>query len=142
MSVKIYYDKIKFRIRGTREIKKFLEKVIRDEDKIPGDLYFIFTDDKYLYNINKEFLKREYFTDVIAFNGSEGRILSGEIYISIDAVRRNAGKYKVKLYEEIKRVMIHGVLHLCGYNDDSKSSRKNMIQRQEELLKEFIRRAG
>jgi len=140
LSIKIHYDKIKFRIRRTGELRRFLEKVIGDEELLPGDLNFIFTNDASIIQINREFLGHDYFTDVITFNNSEGSILNGEIYLSVDTIKRNAQEYKVKLYQEIARVMIHGVLHLCGYNDDSERSRKVMLKRQEELLKEFLKK--
>ena len=140
MSVKVYYDQIKFRIRRSGEIKKFLEKVIRDEKKIPGDLCFIFTGDKMILEINREFLNHNYYTDVISFNYSRQKIINGEIYISSDTVKENARINNVKIFEEILRVMIHGVLHLCGYNDVSRKEREFMFEKQEEKVKEFINR--
>lgn len=137
MSIKIYYDKIKFRIHKTGEIKKFLEKVITDERKIPGDLKFIFTDDETEMKINRKFLGHNYYTDVISFDYSDGNKINGEIYISIETLKRNAIIYNAGLKEELLRVMIHGVLHLCGYNDDDKKSKEIMFGRQEELLMEF-----
>jgi probable rRNA maturation factor len=139
LSIKVYYDKIKLRVNRSGEIKKFLEKVIREEKRIPGDLNFIFTNDKKLIDINREFLDHDYYTDVITFNYSEGIIINGEIYVSADTIRRNASHYNVSVKEELLRVMIHGVLHLCGYRDESKENREIMIKRQEEKLKEFIK---
>ncbi|HBZ20755.1 MAG TPA: rRNA maturation RNase YbeY [Bacteroidales bacterium] len=137
MSIKIYYDNIKYRIHKTAEIKKFLEKVITDENKKPGDLVFILTGDKSLLKINRQFLNHDYFTDVISFDYSEEVTVNGEIYISIDTIRRNAGRYKTEIEKELLRVMIHGVLHLCGYRDDSSKERRKMFRRQEMRLKEF-----
>ncbi len=137
MSIKIYYDKIKFRIHKTGEIKKFLEKVITDDRKVPGDLKFIFTDDKTELEINKQFLRHNYYTDVISFDYSEGNKVNGEIYISAETLKNNSLIYSTGLKEELLRVMIHGVLHLCGYNDNSKESKELMFGRQEGLLREF-----
>lgn len=137
MSIKIYYDNIKYRIHKTAEIKRFLEKVITDENKKPGDLVFILTGDKSLLKINMQFLNHDYFTDVISFDYSEEVTVNGEIYISIDTIRRNAGRYKTEIEKELLRVMIHGVLHLCGYRDDSSKERRKMFRRQEMRLKEF-----
>ncbi len=134
MSIRIYYDQINYRIRKAREIRRFLEKVIRDENKSPGDLVFIITDDETVLTINREFLKHDYNTDVIAFDKSESGLVSGEIYISIDTVRRNAAEYKCRLHEEVIRVMIHGLLHLCGYRDGSVEERKRMVGIQEEKV--------
>ncbi|MBN2666092.1 MAG: rRNA maturation RNase YbeY [Bacteroidales bacterium] len=134
MSIRIYYDQINYRINKAREIRRFLEKVIRDEHKIPGDLVFIITDDETILTINREFLKHDYYTDVIAFDKSESGLVSGEVFISIDTVRKNARQYKCRLQEEVVRVMIHGVLHLCGYRDGSAEERKKMIKVQEDKL--------
>lgn len=101
---------------------------------IPGDLIFIVTDDREIRKINKEFLKHNYNTDVIAFNYNEGNILNGEIYISIETVKKNSVNYKVSSTEEFIRVMIHGTLHLCGYDDKSSVERKIMIQKGEDWI--------
>lgn len=126
MNLKIYYDNIKFRIRDSRKILRLIEKVIRKEKKKPGDLSFIITTDKVLIGINREFLKHDYFTDVIAFSESNDNIINGEIYISIETVKNNATNYKVSLKQEVIRVMIHGTLHLCGYSDNTVKEKKRM----------------
>jgi rRNA maturation RNase YbeY len=137
LNIRFFYDQIKYRIHKTAEIKKFLGKVITDENKTPGDLLFIFTGDKIIRDLNRRFLEHDYNTDVISFDYSSGKIVNGEIYISIDTVRRNALEYKVTVAEELLRVMIHGVLHLCGYRDGNKVERDLMFERQEKSLKEF-----
>jgi len=137
LNIRFVYDQIKYRIHKTEEIRKFLGKVITEENKTPGDLLFIFTNDDSVRNINKRFLEHDYNTDVISFDYSSGKIVNGEIYISIDTVRRNALEYKVTVAEELLRVMIHGVLHLCGYRDGNKVERDLMFERQEKSLKEF-----
>jgi rRNA maturation RNase YbeY len=137
LSIKIHYDQIKYRIHKTKEIKRFLEKVITDENKTPGDLVFILTGDETLVEINKKFLKHEYYTDVITFDYSSEGAVNGEIYMSIDTIKRNSREYKSRIKEELFRVMIHGVLHLCGYRDKGKGERNKMFSRQEQKLKEF-----
>lgn len=140
MSIKIYYDQIKFRIRKLKEINRFLDKVIRDEGRVPGDLLFILSDDESVLNINREFLKHDSYTDVIAFDDSVGEVVSGEIYISIDTVRKNAREYGCSIMEETVRVMIHGLLHLCGYDDIHEKDRKIMLMKQELLVEQIIGR--
>jgi len=137
LSIKIYYDKIKFRIHKTGEIKKFLEKVITDEKRVPGDLKFIFTNDHALQDINREFLKHQDYTDIISFDYSVRNVINGELYISAEALRRNAIIYQAGIKEELMRVMIHGVLHLCGYDDNNNRNRDLMFSMQEKKLKEF-----
>jgi probable rRNA maturation factor len=140
LSIRIYYDQIKFRIRNLKEVKRFLDKVIRDEERVPGDLLFILSDDESVLNINREFLKHDSYTDVIAFDNSVGEVVNGEIYISIDTVRKNAREYGCSIMEETVRVMIHGLLHLCGYDDIQEKDRKIMLMKQELLVEQIIDR--
>ena len=137
MNIKFFYDRIKFRIKRSGEIRKFLEKVITEENKTPSDLNFIFTSDDVILGINKEFLKHNYFTDVITFDNGDKGTVGGEVYISIDTLRRNTKLYRVSLGEEVVRVLIHGTLHLCGYLDKDDKSRDKMFRKQEFLVKRF-----
>ncbi len=134
MRIDIFYDSIKYRLKKSRKKVKIIEKVIIEESKIPGDLYFIITNDKELIEINREFLKRNSLTDVITFDYSVGKKVNGEVYISKETVKRNAYNYKVSLEEEMLRVMIHGTLHLCGYNDKSKEEMYVMRRKENEWL--------
>lgn len=137
MKIKIFYDEIAYRLRNSKLYLTKIEKVIRSEKLLAGDLSFIITTDKNLIEINKEFLNHNYFTDVIAFAYNEGKILNGEIYISLETVRRNANNYKVSLKGELLRVMIHGTLHICGY-DDKTEREKEMMRRKEDLWLEYF----
>ena len=132
MSIRIFYDDIKYRLRKSKKAISIIKKVIMDEKKIPGDLYFVITSDKELLKINREFLNRDTLTDVIAFDYVEGKNINGEIYISKETVKRNADNYKISLREEILRVMIHGTLHLCGYND-KKEEEKSIMREKEDI---------
>ncbi len=137
MKVKIFYDRVNFRLRKATEIKIFMERVIREERRIPGDLCFIFVDDEEIRKINKSFLAHDYYTDVISFGENKGKAVSGEVYISVDRVRDNAKVYNVTFSEEVLRVMIHGILHLCGYDDGETKEKEIMFSRQEHLIIEF-----
>ncbi len=137
MSIRFYFDEVNERLEKPGNVKRLIEKVIRNEDRIPGDLSFVFTGDKYLVEINNEFLKRDYLTDVIAFDYSKGNELNGEIYISIETVKRNSINYGVSLKEEIVRVMIHGVLHMCGYDDKTKGEKERMTEMENNWLEKL-----
>lgn len=138
MRIKIYYDKTKFRVRNWRKVTKVLHEVIGKEEKISGDLNFIITNDNEIRKINIEFLKHDYYTDVITFNYNENKKINGEIYISIDSVKKNALNYNVSWNKEIKRVIIHGVLHLVGY-DDKTEEQKDEMRCQEDFWLEILR---
>lgn len=139
MKIRFFYDGVKFRLRSGKIIKDIIKKIILKEKKIPGDLFFIITGNRRILEINREFLKHNYFTDVISFSEHNGNVINGEIYISIDTVRENANNYKVSLKEEIARVIIHGTLHACGYNDDSVKRKKEMTRLENLWLKELKR---
>lgn len=95
----------------------WLTKVCSQENKKLAEVSLIFTSDDYLLNINQRYLNHDYYTDIITFDYSEDDFISGDLFISIDRVRDNASINQVDFYNELNRVIVHGVLHLCGYKD-------------------------
>jgi probable rRNA maturation factor len=136
LNIRIFYDETNFRLKDWRKTKKVIGKIIEKENKILGDLNFIITDDIYLKEINLEFLEHDYYTDVITFNYNEGNVINGEIYISLDRVRSNALNYNVSFNMEMKRVLIHGILHLLGFND-KKEEEKRQMRKTEDFWIEY-----
>lgn len=133
MPISFFSQGIKFSLRNRERIQKWILKVARAEKHKVHELNFIFCPDKFLLALNKKFLKHHYYTDVISFNYFKKKnILDGEIFISLPQVKRNAKKYKTALSNEIHRVIIHGVLHLCGY-DDKTEKEKNKMREKENL---------
>lgn len=103
-----------------------------------GTISFIFTDDIFLREINRKFLEHDYYTDVITFNLSEQEgLLDGEIYISTETVKSNSITYGTAFEDEIKRVMVHGILHLAGYIDDTDDQREEMRRMENRYLEKF-----
>jgi len=115
----------------------WLSKVISSEMKDEGDINYIFCDDSYLVEINQQYLNHDTLTDIISFDYSIGNELHGDIFISIERVRDNAVDFNVDFNEELKRVLVHGVLHYCGYKDKSEEDEKLMRQKEEEKMKMF-----
>jgi probable rRNA maturation factor len=137
LSINIYYDNTTFRVRNWRKVVRVLNEVIRKEKKVPGDLSYIVTTDDEVRRINIQFLEHDYNTDVITFNYNNDKIINGEIYISIDTVKENALNYNVSLKNEIQRVILHGLLHLVGFNDKSEEEKLDM-KRQEDFWLDFL----
>ncbi len=115
----------------------WITKIITSENKLEGEINYIFCDDDYLHKINLQYLNHDTLTDIISFDYSEGNFLQGDIFISIERVQDNAKDFNISLLEELKRVMAHGILHYCGYKDKSVEDEKLMRQKEEEKMKMF-----
>jgi rRNA maturation RNase YbeY len=112
----------------------WLSRVVLFNEFKLGDINYIFCDDHYLHKINKEFLQHDTFTDIITFDNSLGKELHADIFISVDRVRENAISYEVDFPVELQRVMVHGILHLMGYQDKTKAERQEMRKKEEECI--------
>jgi rRNA maturation RNase YbeY len=115
----------------------WLAEVIKSEIKNEGEINYIFSDDDYLLEINKQYLDHDTLTDIISFDYSVGNELHGDIFISIERVKDNAADFNVSFEDELKRVMVHGVLHYCGYKDKSETDERLMREKEEEKMKMF-----
>jgi probable rRNA maturation factor len=128
------YHKVKFKLDQIAKIKNWVEAVAKTEKRTVGGINFVFVNDDELLKLNKQYLKHNSYTDIITFDYTEGKAISGDIFISIDRVKDNAKKFKAKFEDELHRVMIHGVLHLCGYKDKSPKDAKEMRKKEDNSL--------
>ncbi len=126
-----------FKLSGVKQISKWLSNVILSENKTEGDINYVFCDDAYMLEINQQYLNHDTFTDIISFDYSVGNELHGDIFISIERVTENAINFNTVFQEELKRVMVHGVLHYCGYKDKTQEQEIQMRQREDEKIKMF-----
>ena len=119
--VSFYCEDISFPFKEKRLTSRWLKAVAAAEARQVGDLAIIFCSDNYILDVNIQYLQHDYYTDIITFDYCEGSRLSGDLFISIDSVRENAAFYGVPFPEELNRVMVHGLLHLIGYDDHSEA---------------------
>lgn len=126
---------IDFELHNEDALKVWLEACIKVRGFKTGEINYIFCDDEYLLKLNVEFLKHDTLTDIISFDYSLGKLISGDIYISVERVRENAQKFNQLIENEINRVMIHGILHYMGYKDKSEKERLEMREQEEICLK-------
>lgn len=101
-------------------------------------MHYIFVDDAEITRINVQYLQHDYATDIITFDYSEGKRISGEIYISLDTLRSNAQDLNIDFHQELIRVMAHGVLHLCGFKDKTKEEKQMMREAEEKCMNDFV----
>ena len=132
-----FYYETDIRFDDQDLIIKWISSVIMSENKTEGEISFIFCDDEYLLKINQDFLNHDTYTDIISFDDSLGDQLNGDIFISAERVKENAIKFKVLEEEEMRRVIIHGILHFCGYKDKSKEEQQAMRSKEDEKLLMF-----
>ena len=132
-----FHSELDFTLLNEERSRRWIKEVILSEDSNTGEIDYIFCDDEYLQKMHVKFMGKDSLTDILTFDYSEKGSISGDIFISIDRVRENAEVFKVSFEEELKRVMIHGVLHLLGYADSNEEERSLMRQKEEEKMKMF-----
>ncbi len=135
MAIRFFNQETNFNLTHKRIINGWIKNTISSHQKTWGEINFIFTTDQQILEVNRQYLQHDYFTDIITFNYNSNNIISGDIYISVDTVRSNAEIYKVTFQEELHRVIIHGILHLLGFYDKTKSEQKEMTENENLNLK-------
>jgi len=123
-----------------QQLKSFIKDIFKNEKKKARSLNYIFCSDQYLLEINKTYLGHNYFTDIITFDLTEpgSKTIEGEIYISIDTVKDNAKRFKTTISKELYRVIFHGVLHLCGYDDKTITDKSQMTEKENYYLEKYL----
>ncbi len=117
-----------------RKTNVWINTVAEKYDKKIGEIAYIFCDDAKILEVNKTYLQHDYFTDIITFDYCEGAVLNGDIFISLDTVRTNAQEFGVTFENELHRILIHGILHLCGQEDKTPEARLEMTRKENEAL--------
>ena len=133
-----YHSECDFQLKDDESITKWLKDAISTEDKELGEINYIFCDDQYLLKKNQEYLQHDTFTDIITFDYTEENRLSADIFISIERVKENAINFAVPFETELRRVIIHGVLHLVGYKDKSEEDAETMRSKENFYLSKNI----
>lgn len=132
--VRFYFEDTDFVFRQRKLTADWLKMVAGSEIKTLGQVSVIFCSDNYLLEINRKYLSHDYFTDIITFDYCEGDVLSGDLFISIDTVKDNAEFYKSGFEQELNRVIVHGLLHLIGYDDHTEEQKKQMRAKENYYL--------
>ena len=133
--IRYFCDDIKFPYKNNLANNRWLKMVAGSEIRKIGDINIIFCSDNYILDVNMKYLQHDYFTDIITFDYCEGKVLSGDLFISVDSVRENSIEFGTDFEEELHRVIVHGVLHLIGYDDHTEEDKKLMRQKENYYLK-------
>jgi rRNA maturation RNase YbeY len=135
MPVSFHSENSPFQLKNKTKLKNWIHSVVLKEKQTPGEINFIFCDDKFLHKMNKEYLNHQTLTDIITFDYSEKGLISGDAFISVDRVKENAFLFKTTFEKELHRVMVHGVLHLLGYKDKSPTKKAQIRAKEDHYLK-------
>ena len=127
-------ENIKMPVLEKQKLNRWIKEVAADYNKKVGDIAYLFCNDKRILEVNKQYLDHDYFTDIITFDYSERNIISGDIFISLETVESNAKDFGVSFQDELHRIIIHGILHLCGNDDKTPELRKEMTTKENNAL--------
>lgn len=120
-----------------QKINRWIKETAAEYGKKTGDVSYVFCSDDRILEINNQYLNHDYYTDIITFDYSEGQIISGDIFISIDTVQSNSEKFKISFENELHRILIHGILHLCGQEDNTPELRLEMTKKENLALQRY-----
>ena len=135
MAIRFQSEKVPFpETIKKRETANWIRAVAAGYGKKVGELSYLFCDDQKILEMNQHYLQHDYFTDIITFDYSEGEIIAGDIIVSLETVQTNAQKYQTPFEEELRRVIIHGVLHLCGFHDKTEAEQQTMREAEDKAL--------
>jgi rRNA maturation RNase YbeY len=134
IKVSFFFEEIEPIKLHKKVVKNAFDFIIKSEQKFPGEISVIFCSDNYLLKINEQYLNHNYYTDIVTFNYVENSVISGDLFISVHRVDENANQMGVNFDEELYRVMFHGMLHLCGYNDKTNAEKKVMREKEDFYL--------
>ena len=134
MAIAYYAEEVKLPAIKKKAVGDWIRKVASLYGKRTGDISYIFCSDEKILEINKQYLQHDYYTDIISFDYTEGTKISGDLFISLDTVKSNSENFGTDYTEELHRIIIHGILHLCGINDKGPGEREIMTQKENEAL--------
>jgi probable rRNA maturation factor len=132
--ISFFNEGTSYRLKQKKLLRNWIIFSIKNENKQPGEINVILCPDDYLYKMNVEYLQHDTLTDIITFDYGEADVVSGDLFISLDRIKENAAKYAIKTADELHRVIIHGILHLCGYNDKNGKEKIEMTAREDSYL--------
>ena len=138
--ISYFIEDVSFKFKGKLSCSSWIKEIINNLDfnksgLKTGDINIIFCSDDYLLKLNNQYLKHNHYTDVITFDSSDNKRINGDIFISVDSVKNNSNEFKCEFIDELHRVIIHGVLHLLGFNDSNEEQRVQMRDREDVALK-------
>ena len=139
MPIQFFFAGVKIVLSERKRLKIFIETMLKRENRKLISLSIVFCTDKYLLEINRQYLGHDYYTDIVTFNLAEdSEFIEGEIYISVDRIKENALINLVTTKHELHRVLLHGILHLCGYKDKLKSEKDTMTRMENHMLQKYL----
>lgn len=130
-------EEVKLPVIEKMKVNRWIKEIANDYSKKVGDIAYIFCSDEKILEVNNQYLQHDYYTDIITFDYTEGNIISGDIFISVDTVRSNAEEFKVSYETELLRIIIHGILHLCGHDDKTPELRIEMSKKENLALEKY-----